>query len=54
MEEKDRRTLAQTKKTYDEKIQELIRKYEIKCVKLKEELELKLKVEIHEIEERKN
>ena len=34
--------------------QSLIDNYEIKCDKLKEELELRLKVEIHEIEERKN
>lgn len=32
----------------------LIQSYEHKCDRLKEELELRLKVEIHEIEERKN
>jgi hypothetical protein len=32
----------------------LIEKYEFKLVKLREELELRMKVEIHEIEERKN
>lgn len=34
--------------------QDLIKKYQEKYQKLKEELELRLKVEIHEIEERKN
>jgi hypothetical protein len=32
----------------------LIENYETKLDRLKEELELRLKVEIHEIEERKN
>lgn len=38
----------------DQNREDLIRKYEEKYQKLKEELELRLKVEIHEIEERKN
>jgi len=33
---------------------ELIKQYEFKLKELKEELELRMKVEIHEIEERKN
>jgi len=40
--------------TFDEKIEQLIQKYENQLVKLKEELDLKLKVELHELEERKN
>ena len=39
---------------FDEKIEDLIKKYENQLVKLKEELDLKLKVELHELEERKN
>jgi len=38
----------------DHNREDLIRKYEDKYQRLKEELELRLKVEIHEIEERKN
>jgi hypothetical protein len=34
--------------------EDLINSYEIKLAELKEELELRMKVEIHEIEERKN
>ena len=34
--------------------EDLINDYERKMVELKEELELRMKVEIHEIEERKN
>jgi hypothetical protein len=34
--------------------EDLINSYEIKLGELKEELELRMKVEIHEIEERKN
>jgi growth arrest-specific protein 8 len=40
--------------TFDEKIDQLIQKYENQLVRLKEELDLKLKVELHELEERKN
>ena len=32
----------------------LINSYEVKMQELKEELELRMKVEVHEIEERKN
>jgi len=32
----------------------LINKYETKLIELKEELELRMKVEVHEVEERKN
>jgi len=49
-----KKPLNSLKLTYDKKIKDLIAKYEVKCTKLKDELELKLKVEIHEIEERKN
>jgi hypothetical protein len=34
--------------------EDLINSYEVKLAELKEELELRMKVEIHEIEERKN
>ena len=46
--------LKDTKEALDLKRQELISIYENKMVNLKEELELRMKVEIHEIEERKN
>lgn len=32
----------------------MINKYETKLIELKEELELRMKVEVHEVEERKN
>jgi hypothetical protein len=34
--------------------EDLINSYEVKMQELKEELELRMKVEVHEIEERKN
>jgi len=39
---------------YHSKIEQMMAKYEEQLKRLKEELELKIKVEIHEIEERKN
>lgn len=41
-------------KEFDIKANQLIEKYETRLAKLQEELQLKLKVEIHELEERKN
>lgn len=46
--------LRDTQHKLDLSKKELIETYESKHEKLKEELELRLKVEIHEIEERKN
>jgi len=46
--------LKDTKEMLDGQRKELIEKYEIKMTTLREDLELRLKVEIHEIEERKN
>ena len=48
------REIEMVKDTLDEKKKRLIAAYEEKLKKLREELELWLKVEIHEIEERKN
>ena len=48
------REIEMVKETLDEKKKGLIAAYEEKLKKLREELDLRLKVEIHEIEERKN
>ncbi|KAL4496407.1 hypothetical protein ABPG72_014637 [Tetrahymena utriculariae] len=54
-EKKDHQALLKIQqKKFDELINNLIIKYEERLAKLKEDLELKLKVEIHELEERKN
>ncbi|KAL4463071.1 hypothetical protein ABPG74_007072 [Tetrahymena malaccensis] len=54
-EKKDHQSLLKIQqKKFDELINNLIIKYEERLAKLKEDLELKLKVEIHELEERKN
>ena len=53
-EKNDLKTLTKTKQIFDEKLKNMMIKYETRLSKLKEELELKLKVEIHELEERKN
>ncbi|KRX02737.1 hypothetical protein PPERSA_02227 [Pseudocohnilembus persalinus] len=48
------RKLIEEKKKFDHQIKQLTVKYEDRLQKLKEDLQLKLKVEIHELEERKN
>jgi len=54
LEQHQKKTLKMLNDDYDRKIQTMEDKYEDTLVKLRKDLELKLKVEIHEIEERKN
>lgn len=54
LEERNDKTYDVYEKQFNLKLKDLIAKYESRLVKLREELELKLKVEIHELEERKN
>jgi len=54
LEQHQKKTLKMLNDDYDRKIQHMEDKYEDNLVKLRRDLELKLKVEIHEIEERKN
>jgi ADP-dependent phosphofructokinase/glucokinase len=57
VEEKERElvtTYNELKVTLDTSKKQLIENYEQKLEHLKEELDLRMKVEIHEIEERKN
>ena len=50
----DTKTLAKTKEVFDKKLEEATLKYNTRLQRLKDELDLKLKVEVHELEERKN
>jgi chromosome segregation ATPase len=53
-EELNEKLFESLKSEFEDKTKKLITKYETRLTKLKEELELKLKVEIHELGERKN
>jgi hypothetical protein len=53
-EEKNQKVIETYEKEFNTKLKDLIAKYESRLAKLREELDLKLKVEIHELEERKN
>ena len=46
--------LKDTRETLEIQKKELLKKYEQKMANLEKELQLRMKVEIHEIEERKN
>ena len=46
--------MAKTKEVFDKKLEEATLKYNTRLQRLKDELDLKLKVEVHELEERKN
>ena len=46
--------LKETEELLNNQRKELIEKYDLKMCSLRDELELRMKVEIHEIEERKN
>ena len=54
MEQQHQKLYDGQEKHFNTKLKDLIEKYENRLAKLREELELKLKVEIHELEERKN